>query len=167
MENSPVINDNECDEIDYNFQQIVRYGRQADLKLKYNGEDILKKDYINQFLSKLSPLAQSFDKCDPVYINALNEQFLKVDDEQRLPSSQLLSIVGQNPKKSFVDFQLQQASTLKADTIDQGGEMKKFLELATNSLDEEKRILSEDKLEFDAFLKKYFEDIKIDNDSVS
>ena len=39
--------------------------------------------------------------------------------------------------------------------------LKEYLELAKNSLDEQKNVEANDKLDFDDFLNKYFEDIKI------
>jgi hypothetical protein len=45
--------------------------------------------------------------------------------------------------------------------------VKKFLEMATTSVEEQLKIEKSDKFNFDEFLVNYFEDIKIDYGSLS
>lgn len=157
---SPQIENEECAQLDFNFNQIVNFGRKSDLELFVHGEKKQKRDVLNEVFSQLSQLANKLSPCEPDYNLSVTREYEKVENEAILPSSLVINQANSRDK-SFIKYQLELAKKYKTSYSCSDISLKEYLELAKNSLDEQKNVEANDKLDFDDFLNKYFEDIKI------
>lgn len=167
MKNSPEIQGEECREIEANFNLIVTQGRRKDLELSQNGKKIQKIDYLKQVFGELETLTKQVDICDNTYSKAFETQFAKVNNEDLLPSNRLVSEVSSTVDKSYIKHQTKKSEEFKQKYNCNELSIKKFLELASGSVEEQKNIEAADKFGFDDFLVNYFEDIKINYGSLS
>jgi glutamate--cysteine ligase len=156
---SPEISSDECQELDFNFDQVVLKGRVEGLKLKKKGEDIEMLSYISELMGEISTLANSFKDIEPFYAIAMDKQLRKIEKKENLPSQVVLDSFG---GKSFIEFHLDLAKDFKGKLELSTKWREKLEKCSQQSVIEQAKIESEDKLEFDQFLKTYFDEIKID-----
>jgi glutamate--cysteine ligase len=156
---SPEIGSSECRELDHNFDQVVLKGRLDGLKLRKDGEDISMLGYMSELMGEISLLAKSFKEVEPFYAIAMDKQLRKIEEKENLPSQIILDSFG---GKSFIEYHLDLAKSYKGQFNLTGEWEQKLKACSEQSKIDQARIESEDKLEFDQFLTKYFEEIKID-----
>lgn len=160
-QDSPKIEDNECEQIEGNFQLIVMEGRDKNLELTHLKErkKISKINYLKEIFFELESYSNAFAIVDPFYSLAFDEQQRKVDNPESLPAQKVLDGVH---SKGFIKWNLENAERF-TDSLVLSKEAKQKLDRTSEeSLLVEKGIRAQDKLAFEEFLKVYFEDIKID-----
>lgn len=157
--NSPEIKREECQELDANFDRVVLQGRKEGTLLSKRGKHVLLQDYLLEVFEEISVYANSFSKVDASYAKAFEHQLAKVRDLRKLPSQLVLDAIGE---KSFLNYHLGLAKKYaKGLQLEKSCE-EKFIQGSKDSILRQKEIESSDKLSFDEFLIKYFEEIKID-----
>jgi glutamate--cysteine ligase len=161
---SPVIMKEECEEIDKNFLTIVNEGRKEDLELTINGKTDLMKNFafdLFESLKKVSDTLDSvYDNCN--YKKSLDLQIDKFKDPNLLPSQKILDLI--TDEKSIVESIGDIARGFKDEHLRMGIKNPLQVEwnaIAKKSIDKQKEIEDNDKLQFDDFLVEYFENIKI------
>ncbi len=158
-EDSPKITGKECQEIDENFSLIVNEGRDPNLRLMVDEKEVSKDDFFQNIMIKMKPYVELLDKAFETdkYKKAFDFQSDKLEDIEKLPSQKIMSMF--NEKSSIIDAISTLAKTYKSDGMKRGYDSS-WDAIAKESLLEQKQ-LEEDTEDFDVFLKKYFEDIKI------
>ncbi|MBT4791459.1 MAG: glutamate--cysteine ligase, partial [Halobacteriovoraceae bacterium] len=150
----------DCDESTYNFDQTVLRGRAKNLELKKEGKSILLADYLSDILAQIDLFAGAIKKVEPFYDIALDKQLRKLKDQDALPSQKLLNEVA---GKSFIDYHLD-LSRGYVDSYQITPEQKiLFNKYTEETLNEQMRIEAEDNIDFDTFLKQYFDSIRIND----
>lgn len=155
---SPVISNEECEEIDSNFDKVVRLGRQDNLLLSKNGVEISINDFLNNIFMELKKFADIFENVDNSYSVAVSSEEKKIEDKNRLPSSKLIERV---KKEGFLESLTKLAKSHKENFEISDETFTKFKSYAEQSHNSEKFLLDNDSMTFENFLNRYFEDIKI------
>jgi glutamate--cysteine ligase len=155
---SPAISGSECTEIEYNFDQIVRLGRKDHLTLLEKGKQISRDKLLNKYFSEMKDLATGVESIDQSYLEAVNLQYEKVIDIDKLPSSIIIKKISE---QGYLGYYLNLANKHKKTFNINEDLISKFEEYAEESHKVQKEIERTDTLSFKSFLKQYFEDIKI------
>lgn len=155
---SEYINSTECSEIDYNFDQIVKFGKRKNLELFDGGEKKPKSELLKKTFLEIGEFGQVLFQHNSDYEKAYQVQLASIENEDNLLSHKVL----EESKVDFLAaFKTQSLKVKEGFLEDKTSDLHDFEALATLSISEEKRVHSEDKREFDDFLKIYFEDIKL------
>jgi glutamate--cysteine ligase len=155
---SPDINNDEYSEVKSNQHDSVMQGRDPELRLTKNGESIGLRQWGNEFLTELAPLAKSMDEAagNNQYSNALAQQQAKLDDDSLTPSAQYLA------KMKAEDLEFSQLTLKLAEEI--AAEFKQPLNSELNaemqlqaqqSLMQQAEIEAGDQIDFPSFLQQY------------
>jgi glutamate--cysteine ligase len=109
LQDSPLIEHDECHACHENFLSVVKEGRRPGLHLQRGGQSVALKDWANEVLEKILPLAELLDQNqgDHAHTQALQAQQAKVADVSLTPSAQVLAQLQQG--MSFTEFSLQQS----------------------------------------------------------
>ena len=158
-EDSPMISEAECQELNENFESIVLKGRSSDTKLFLNGKSSSISDYYLRLFDKMEALAGLFSEKNPEYLKAIKDQRLKIENPDLLPSNILLDKIG---TIGFHKFHLSQSRELKSRYHLSKEEEESLSKLALQSWVDQKDVEARDKLPFNEFLIQYFKDIKLD-----
>ncbi|MBD65482.1 MAG: glutamate--cysteine ligase [Halobacteriovoraceae bacterium] len=161
-QDSPLLEQKECEIVEENLETVVTNGLTKGLKLKSGDGEVLLSDSLKKCFDEL----KQFVANDEQKLKIIEKEEEKILDSSKLPSQQLIDFC-HTKKMSFVEASLELAKKYHEDYSCQPN-MESFLnELIIHSADEAKMVEANDKLEFDDFLKKYFSDIKIDYGSLS
>lgn len=148
----------ECEEVSLNSKRIVVDGRNPEFRLKRHGKDLSVKEWGNELLSALQPLAKMLDTLQghQDYQSALHSMQLRIDDVSLTPSANVLATMKEK-QLSFSHFGLSQAHKV-ADMLSEPlseQETKHWDELTQSSLMQQSQLEQEFQLPFDEFLKEY------------
>lgn len=128
-----------------------------------NGQS-LRADLKEKLIGFFEKMKNNLDLFPKEYMDILNKEFLKVEDQSMLPSVQILDLVRQS--HSFAKSMLDIASKNKIETLNARSKSLLDLEqIAARSFEEEKETLANDSRSFDEFLNYYFESIKIGSET--
>lgn len=158
LEESPALTDKECKEVDQNHRRVVVDGRHPEFTLGRHGESVLLKDWAQELMQKLKPLAALMDGQQNVthYTDALMAMTLRIEDPSLTPSAQLLEqLIFQ--KMSFSEFALQQAVLFKeqlSSSLDEQS-LSNWRELSEKSLINQQQIEESDTEDFATYLTSY------------
>lgn len=160
------ISDTECEEIDRNHLKVVREGRRPGLTLEINNKEISLKDQALKILDDVSIFSNYLDKAleNVEFTDSLKAQIAKIQNSDLTPSAKLLTMV--SSEKSYVEAinELANKHKSKLNKIKLDSErILYFDELAKNSWNKQKEIEEKDDVEFEEYLEKYFEQIKLEN----
>lgn len=160
LQESPEIDTNEAQEIDENQNLVAHQGRKPNLQLSQNGQSISLQDWANQLLSEMSGVADLLNQAhsESCYTNAINEQMELVHDPEKTPSAKVLHDII-NKDGSYYQFAKRKSEEHRDFFMQRelSAKTKAEIELvAKQSLQQQKQLESEDQLDFDTFLKKYF-----------
>ena len=158
-EESPLIAKAECIEIDENFLKIVNDGRDPKLMLAINNEPVSKDQFFNDLMIKITPYIDLLDKAFETdkYKKAYVFQKEKLDDIEKLPSQKILSLF--DDKTSIIDGIGKLAKDYKELGI--GREYDSSWDAIAKDSIAKQRELEKDDEDFELYLKKYFDQIKI------
>lgn len=156
------IQGSECDEIGGNFERVVTRGREQGLTLKRLGVEVSLKDLGMEFLEKVEKVACIIDS-DALdgYKLAVLKQKQKIMDLEKTPSHKVFEL---SKQKGFLKLGCELASSYHHEylTLDlPEGYEEQLHEVATKSLDQQLELEENDVVDFDEFMKNYFESIKI------
>jgi glutamate--cysteine ligase len=158
-EESPLIKKTECQEIDDNFSKIVNEGRDPELMLNIQSQPIAKDKFFNDLMVKIMPYIELLDKGFETdkYKLAYEHQKEKLEDIQKLPSQKVLSLF--DDKTSIVDGIGKLAKSYKEAGMNREYDPS-WDGIASDSIAAQTE-LENDKEDFELFLSKYFEQIRI------
>ncbi len=155
---SPCINKEECVELNNNFQSTILNGRNPILALKHRGEDIPIATYALKILDEISNFSKEIRLSDSKYNKALDAQVAKANNPSLLPSEKIMNEL---KDKSFLEFHLRLAKKYANEYQISDDWNERLTKESRDSWQKQNEIEDADKLDFDSYLNKYFEDIKI------
>ncbi|WP_263261777.1 glutamate--cysteine ligase [Pseudomonas sp. RIT-PI-S] len=109
MESSPLLDGRDCGHCTDNFLKVVKEGRRPGLELQRDGQAISLRQWADELLSAIEPVAQLLDRSHGLeeHSKALADQRAKVADPSLTPSAQVLASMAAH-KESFSQFSLRQ-----------------------------------------------------------
>jgi glutamate--cysteine ligase len=152
------LTESECNEVSENQKRVVMEGRDPAFMLKRHGDDVNLKDWGQELLNNMTPLAELLDgKNDSHDLKiALGVMQQRVDNVALTPSAQVLASMTQN-NQSFSEFALQQAKQVaeyfSTPVSDERNEH--WLNLAQQSDAKQREIEAGDNLTFAKYLAEY------------
>jgi len=159
LDESPKIDAAEGEIFARNFARTVKEGRRPGLTLTRNEHEVLLKDWAEELLERIRPVAELLDSehnYKGAHLEALDAQKSKVADPDRTPSARVLQEV--RTLGSFAKFGLRQselhAQAFRADPL-MPAETALFDDMARASLEEQERIERQDTGSFDDFVAAY------------
>ncbi len=159
LSDSPQCNEQEFFEVAANIAAVVEQGRDPDLCLSLQGEQIRLGQWATELVSDIEHSAVLLDQVhgQHEYTASVNAQMAKVADPQLTPSGQLLKIM-RDEKLSYFDFAMGQSIAHKAYFMDrtldeETNNIMKQTSIA--SLASQKEIEAADKMSFDEFLQQW------------
>lgn len=160
----PVISDEECEQIEWNFDAVVNRGREPGLKLKTNEGDVLLSEQglsLLDDIEKVAPMLAKYqkdsDESKVFYLKAIEEQRNKLLEPELTPSAQVLSVM-RSESLSWLEFvgelsfKHQYTSQKQCDTPSIN---KKYTLMADESFFKEQALKSADLSEFSEFMTRY------------
>lgn len=159
LDESVLTNDTEGEENLSNFALTVKQGRAANLMLQNQGEAISLKNWGEQLIAKITPLAALLDKQagSNEHQLSLQAQLDKLRDPDLTPSARVLAAIRQE-QGSFNQFALKQshyfAEQFKAQPMS-AEDIAYFEELARNSLTQQLQMEQAQHGSFDEFIEDY------------
>ena len=161
---SPPLTKKEQSALNSNLLDVAHRGREPSLKLNKDGKDVFLKEWGQQILDSMLPLAGALDRLHGHndYEDALDEQFNKILQPDLTPSARMLNEMRKNGE-SFYEFssRLSNQHHIFFNQRDMSQKQKKrFDELVQKSFHDQKVIEKQPKEDFDNFLKNYFLKIK-------
>ncbi|MDD2048885.1 glutamate--cysteine ligase [Pseudomonas putida] len=160
LEDSPLLGYLECGNCTGNFLSVVKEGRRPGLMLQRHGKPVELKEWANELLERIAPLAALLDRSldSDEHAKSLELQKAKVSDPSLTPSAQVLASMTQH-KESFSRFALRQsqahAEFFRAENLP-ADEQQRFETAARESLEAQARLeREEDRGDFDLFVSAY------------
>ncbi|MBF8748199.1 MULTISPECIES: glutamate--cysteine ligase [Pseudomonas putida group] len=159
LNDSPLLDNGECGQCTDNFLTVVKEGRRPGLELQRNGQPIDLRQWANELLDNIRPLAELLDQAHggEAHAKALEAQRAKVDDASLTPSAQVLARMTEHDE-SFAKFALRQsrihAQTFREQPLSQDRQQA-FETLARDSLVEQSRLEQQEVGDFDLFVGAY------------
>lgn len=163
---SPVIADNEMQDIGRNMSTVAHRGRDPEATVTIKGQVTPLQDAARALLDELDAVAAFLDKdagigrgsTASVYADAVQAQRQKVENIELTPSARVLDEV-LSQHDSFYDFAREQSETVArhCKTLKPDADIQTRLQSAVEQSVEKQRALeADDSQDFDAFLKSYF-----------
>lgn len=159
LEDSPLLGNGECASCTANFLKVVKEGRRPGLHLQRQGQPVLLRDWAQELLERIRPLAELLDRANggDSHQAALRAQQAKVEDPALTPSARVLAALRENGE-SFRSFALRQsrmhAENFRARPLSEG-ERQTFETQARTSLQEQAELERSDVGDFDGFVAAY------------
>ncbi|MBC8306143.1 MAG: hypothetical protein H8E55_61575, partial [Pelagibacterales bacterium] len=154
FKDSPPISKCEMNQYKKNDLLVAKYGRKEGLLLKNSGKDILLKQWANNILDEMIPLAEYLGGYDEL----LQKNFLKIKDSN-LTLSGLLMRKYLDSNISFYDFNFKNGELYKKDFLEKKQSTDNanlFLDEARDSIIRQNKIENSDKESFEKFVDDYF-----------
>lgn len=160
LHESPIINNQEREHIDYNELAAAHRGRDPHLHLYRNGQKIPLSHWANEVLNAMEGICDFLDSGEgtKAYSSSLQAQLEKVKDPDKTPSARMLAEMRTNGE-GFFHFALRmskqhqryfQGLELSTEFID------KFRDLSEDSWLQQKAIEESETESFDDYLQRYF-----------
>ena len=160
LQDSPVLNQMEMNEIDMNLIQVAHTGRQPELKLSRHDQAVSLKDWALELCQAMQELAGLLDEINhtDTYSKSLAAQIECIYDSSKTPSARMLREM-RDHKEGFFHFaqrkSLQYLDYFKSRPL--SPERQQFFEaLSRESLARQMEIERSDTLSFDDYLQQYF-----------
>lgn len=161
LEDSPEFSSEACNEASENLRRVVNEGRKPGLELSVDGKAVLFSDWANNLLQNLRPLAAILDKLNATgrHMQSLEQQQEKVNNPELTPSAQFLAHL-RDEQLSYTEFALKQSRHWQAHFLNKplSEETREcFVELAADSIAQQKAIEAADTLSFDAYIEHFYQ----------
>jgi glutamate--cysteine ligase len=161
LQDSPEITDDEAKEIDANQSIVAHQGRKPNLQLSRNSKEISLKKWSTQLLDEMSGVADLLNKAhdETCYTKAMQGQKELVDDPSKTPSAMVLDDI-MNRDGSYYHFAKRKSEEHRDYFLQRKleAEIQQSIELvAQKSLKEQRETEEKNGMDFDTFLKKYFD----------
>ena len=160
LQSSPVLTENEINEIDMNLVQVAHMGREPGIKLARNDETIELKRWAGELLSAMQGVARLLDASHggKSYTMSLAAQHACVLDPEKTTSARMLHEMREHDEGFFhfaKRMSMQHYQHFKRLTLCQGRQQL-FEAAAGESIARQHRIEAENSIDFDEFLRRYF-----------
>ena len=160
LHDSPEINAADFKTHNANQLKVAHEGRKPDLELVHNQQPVRLHDWATAILEHMQPICDILDEneADDYYNQALAEQRTLIENPNLTPSAKILAALRetQQPYTPFADKLSQQhAQSFTSQTLNAADTLK-FTKMALDSHNKQAEIETNDSLEFDGFLHKYF-----------
>jgi glutamate--cysteine ligase len=157
---SAAYDDSELVAIRHNINAVAERGRDPQLKLRRNGEEVFLRDWANEIFEQMSAGCDLLDKDANVhcYCEALQQQRAKIADPDLTPSARMLAEMDQNGEE-FYHFALRMSRQHQqwfAERPLDGAKRLQFETLARESIEKQRAIEAADEVPFETFLQEYF-----------
>jgi glutamate--cysteine ligase len=159
LSESPPCDKDEHKRISENNDAVVEYGRDPDLKLSKNGEEIKLTDWASALLEDIGFSAGLLDEnqTESAHVASVDTQLAKVKDPGLTPSGKILSSMQENDQ-SFYKFAMAQSEKHKSFFTGSAVDSKNlalFEAASSVSIARQKEIEDSDTMDFDTFLAKW------------
>ncbi|QLC73365.1 glutamate--cysteine ligase [Pseudomonas sp. LPB0260] len=158
LQDSPLLESDECHACTDNFLSVVKEGRRPGLQLQRQGQPVALQQWAEELLAQIQPLAELLDHNlgGDAHEQALQAQRAKVADTSLTPSAQVLAQLQQG--ESFTQFALRQskqhAEYFRSQPL--SAEQQAALEAATaRSLRDQAELEAQEEGDFDSFAAAY------------
>ncbi|WP_396588179.1 glutamate--cysteine ligase [Bermanella sp. R86510] len=155
---SAKLSDIECKEVSKNQKRVVTEGRDPEFVLARKGEKVLLRDWAEELLADMQPLAKLLDDKSGTqnYQTALQNMRARVQNSELTPSAKVLKELVSN-KQSFTQFSYQQAQNHRSLYAQAQANInqQEWQQSVANSLQAQRDAESQDSMEFDQFLEEY------------
>ena len=161
LEDSPRIDDPECDRLDDNYQDVVARGREPGLTLCRSGSRVGAGAAASALMDNLEPLAEHLDALSggETYRHALNSQREKLADPLQIPSARVIADMqarGTGHREWGLEMARQQQQTLRSESLS-GQTLVDFERMSADSLAEQAAMEAADNQPFSEFLEQYLQ----------
>jgi glutamate--cysteine ligase len=163
---SPPDTPEERTEVVENKLRVASRGREPGLRLMREGEEVPLADWAEEVLADCAPIAEALDRANGgrSHREALAAAGAALADPALTPSARVLEAVTRDYGKSYVRFVLAQSrahreTIMKLPLEPQVAE--RFAQLAEESIAEQRRLESADKVPFETFRQHYLEPIRL------
>lgn len=159
LQDSPRLEDAECQAASDNFNLAVKRGREPDLQLDDKGQQRSLTEWGNSLLENIAACAQLLDSANATqdFSASLEQQRAKLADASLTPSARVLAAIAEQGD-SFFRFALAQSEEhnhyFRARPLDAQTQAQ-CEEAAAQSLAEQQAIESADTLDFDSYVDRY------------
>ena len=150
--------DDEIKTINHNDGLVATKGRYPKLELLKDGEPISLKDWGNQIIDRLLPIANLLDDDKDLYTHAVIQMKNKINDPSQTLSGRLLDKIS-NLGTSFIEFGTETGEANKKHYLNlqesQNPNWDLLKKEAVNSHNEQKKLEQDDGESFQVYLKNY------------
>tara|TARA_R110000751_G_scaffold137179_2_gene240541 strand:+ start:4895 stop:6472 length:1578 start_codon:yes stop_codon:yes gene_type:complete len=159
LQDSPRLEDAECQSASDNFNLAVKRGREPGLQLQDNGQERTLVDWGNNLLDSISDCAALLDSANDTqrFSASLEQQRHKLADASLTPSARVLAAIAEQGD-SFFRFALAQSEEhnryFRARPLDAQAQTQ-CEAAAAQSLAEQQAIEAADTLDFDSYVARY------------
>ncbi|HNP34495.1 MAG TPA: glutamate--cysteine ligase [Woeseiaceae bacterium] len=161
LEESGPLDDAGLDESKLNHALTARRGRDPNLKLLQNGEEISLVDWAHAILDRVDAVAELLDKaeCGDAHVAALTEMRALVNEPDATPSARILAEL-ETANSSFFEFAMSMALShrdyFRSITELDRARLELFESEAKMSLEKQRQVEAADTFGFDEYLRRYF-----------
>lgn len=159
LSESPQCNESEFFEVAENLSKVVEHGRDPDLMLSEESQEISLRHWANDLLQDMAHSAALLDETHGTdsYNGSLQKQMAKVADDSLTPSGKMLQEMQEN-NLSFFEFSMNRSraardALLKTELSD--STLQEFKEASSQSLERQKEIEAAETQSFDDFLAEW------------
>ena len=159
LEESPLLDGPECGHCTSNFLSVVKEGRRPGLQLHRNAEPVELRQWAEELLDQIAPLAALLDSAGTgeEHAKALEAQRAKVSDPSLTPSAQVLASMREH-KESFAQFSMRQtqahAEYFRAEPL-AADDLARFTAQSRESLERQAQLELNEVGDFDLFVASY------------
>jgi glutamate--cysteine ligase len=160
LEDSPLSNKDENQNILNNQKRMVYEGRKPNLMLHYYETEKPASEWSQEIMSKLHPIAQMLDTHNNSedYQNALKVEQTKLDNPAHTPSAKIIERL-KHDNMSFYQLAMQHSLANREHFINQPlspSTEADFTKMATESLIKQKQIEADTRMGFEKYLENYY-----------
>jgi glutamate--cysteine ligase len=159
LEDSPLSNETEHNQIQENQRRMVYQGRNPDLTLYDSGEQRHARQWGREIFAKLQLIAETLDSENNDYQLALKNEAQKLDDDRLTPSYKILQDLQEQEKTFFrfaMDASIKNKGLFTETLLDD--QLSQFYEsLARDSLKRQSELENTESISFKEFLENYYD----------
>ena len=162
LSDSPPDTPAEIAAINRNQNRVAARGRQPGLTLQRNEREVRLNEWGNELVAQCAPIADTLDARlgGTAYRNAVQAAAAALDDPESVPSARVLHAMQRNHGGSYVRFVLAESLSHRASLLNMPLTAKveeEFAILARASLAKQRQIEAHDRIEFEAYRRKYLD----------
>ena len=163
LSDSPPLDDKAQKEVAENHANTAKHGRDPELRLRRDGEEVLLSDWARDIVSDVAVIAGFIDDGEggDAYASAVASQLALVDDPDATPSARVIQGM-REAGTGFFHFAMDAAAGHKnyfeALAPLEGERLALYMDEAAASIDRQRDIEDSDEITFDEYLAKYFEE---------
>ena len=161
LQESPALNEMQMNEIDMNLIQVAHFGRQPNLSLSHDDEYVPLKDWALELCEAMRAIAQMLDRVhhSTAYSDSLEQQIACIKDPDKTPSARMLAEMRKHDEGFFhyaKRMSMQHYRHFSASRLTPERQQL-FKQAAEESWQKQSQIESSDTIDFDEFLRQYFD----------